>query len=260
MLRIGLIRVLIRMIRIGYIIINRLMNILISNTRQIFVMRDIFAIAINYFFRVIFCRLIFGIFYRFYRIYQGSFSNPFYRIIAMLSMNSRQMPTPSCKSWPFSRLRSGPGGIPSHPTPVVGKSEEAGEPESSRDRPRGSFSRYHDGLLTSRILASHEAVLLMFLVEHMEHMWGEFRERRPSLYAVPTDVDSTLAFLDALHPSWIWWLAIRGREGIYAGGPCQGSRAYGSGSFWFMPLSSTSGVRYLSVPRPYSSVTGKPGT
>ncbi len=104
----------------------------------------------------------------------------------MLSMNSRQMPTPSCKSWPFSRLRSGPGGIPSHPTPYVGKSEEAGEPESSRDRPRGSFFRYHDGLLTSRILASHEAVLLMFLVEHMEHMWGEFRERRPSLYAVPT--------------------------------------------------------------------------
>lgn len=52
--------------------------------------------------------------------------------------------------------------LPTRLSPYYGKAEEG----SSRDRPKGS--RYHDGLLTSRILVSHEVVLLAYLAEYME--------------------------------------------------------------------------------------------
>lgn len=51
--------------------------------------------------------------------------------------------------------------LPSQTKPYYGRQEE----ESLSRKPR---SLYHNGLLTSRILASHEVVLLMHLVFHLE--------------------------------------------------------------------------------------------
>ena len=51
--------------------------------------------------------------------------------------------------------------LPSQTRPYYGKPEEA-------SLPRRPHSLYHNGLLTSRILASHEVVLLMYLISHLE--------------------------------------------------------------------------------------------
>lgn len=68
--------------------------------------------------------------------------------------------------------------LPSRTNPYYGKSEE----ESLLGKPR---SLYHNGLLTSRIPASHEVVLLMYLVFFLEQerlgIPVSRRKRRPGL-------------------------------------------------------------------------------